>query len=653
MKKLFNILLVMLTTMVFAYFVYAAVDSVSLDSPADNYWSSSANVSFNCTAVMNDSEEIPGNISLFFGLTSDYSLTFNSTNQSALENATTTQIDVTNIPDGNYTWTCYAANESFDETRATENRTFFVDTTVPNTVTLNEPANNNYSSGRNLTFNWTVADNLDVNLSCNISIDSVYNLTDGYGVLSGADGVVEVLNMPEGTHTWSVTCWDEVLNYNTSETRNFTIDLSNPSVTLGISNLTWFSSGTSLILNATADDYSLEQCHLYGDFNGTYLFNQTVNATDDVKVNFGALNLAQGTYVWNVKCNDTFNNEAFASTNRTFYVDLTNPSPSISLSSASISTYGGVTVTCGATDTPSASTPTTSWSVSLPDGTVSADNTGEFTDTSVTGTYTATCTATDNSGRTGTRTDTFVVSVASSSGGSSSSSNGPSSTESHIITLSSSPVTISITNPENVGVREIEIEAKEDVNNVKVTVKKYSNQPSDVDDLSGEVYSYLNIEAPLAQGKIKEAKIRFGVSKTWLSDNDLSSDEIILMRFADKWEELETKKIGGTEDDEIFEAVTKGFSYFAVTSKAIEVQEQTEETEEEETKPAIVSEESKPAEETKEGSNAWILITVVILALLIVGFLLYTKKDWLMNLFSGNEEDVNSGLRRKLKKRLK
>lgn len=655
MKNRFSsILLVMLIVLFSAYFVYATIESVSLHSPADDYWSNSANVSFNCSATMNDSEERPMNLSLYFGLTSDYALTFNETNSSAVENATGYVFSVTNLADGNYTWTCEAMNNSGSILKGA-NRTLFVDTTAPDTITLNAPANNNYSSGENLTFNWTVIDNLDANISCNISIDSVYNLTAGYGVANGSDGVQEITNIPEGTHDWLVTCWDEATNSNSSASRNFTVDHSNATVTFGISNATWFASGTNLILNVTADDYSLQQCHLYGDFNGTFQFNQTINATDDVIANFGALNLPQGTYRWNVKCNDTFDNNAFNTDNQTFYVDLTNPTPSISLSSSSISTYGSVTVTCGVTDTPSASTPTTSWSVALPDGVVSADNTGAFTDTSYSGTYTATCTATDDAGRTGTITSTFSVSAPSSNGGSTNGGNGPSATEKHIVSLSASPVTISITNPDNVGLNEIEIEAKEDVNNVRVTIQRYSNKPSSTGDLNREVYRYMEIDAPAAQGKIKEAKIRFDVSKTWINDNDMDSSDVVLMKFHDdEWVELDTKRIGGNADEHTFESVTESFSYFAIASKTEAVQEEQEETtpEEEEAEPAIVEEEETPTEEApEEGSRAWILITVIVLAVLLVGFLLYMKKDWVRGLFSGSE--VNSDMRRKLKKRLK
>ncbi|MBU2590017.1 MAG: PGF-pre-PGF domain-containing protein, partial [Nanoarchaeota archaeon] len=507
---------------------------------------------------------------------------------------------------------------------------------------------------RNMTFNWTVADNLDVNISCNLTIDGSYNLTDGYGVANGSNGIVTVYNLAESIHWWNITCWDEVGNSNTSETRNFTVDLSNPSVTLGVSNLTWFKTGTSILLNVTATDASLSKCDLWADFNGTFMFNQTVNATSGTKVNFAALNLTQGTYKWNVQCNDTLSNQAFASTNNTFYVDLTNPSASVSLSATSISTYGAVTITCGATDTQDSAPTSGGPSVSLPDGTVSADTDGTFSDTVASGTYTATCTATDASGRTASTSSTFTVSGVSSSGGSSSSGVVSSTKETHTVTLSSNPVTIKISKPNEMGINEIELIAKEEISNVKFSVEKFSGKPADVDKADGEVLYYLNIDAPMAQGKLKQAKIRFDVSKKWMDDKNIGSSEIVMMKFTDKWVNLKTSEIGGTADAKTFEAITSGFSFFVITTRTQEAVEEVEEVQKE-TKPAVVSKEAvDEVEGVEKGSKGWLLVTVIILALVMVGVLLYSKKDWLMNLMPRKDDDgVNKALRRRISRKLK
>ncbi|MBU4241715.1 MAG: PGF-pre-PGF domain-containing protein, partial [Nanoarchaeota archaeon] len=498
-----------------------------------------------------------------------------------------------------------------------------------------------------------VSDNLDLNLSCNLSIDGTFNLTGGYGVANGSNGVVMVYNIPDGTHTWSVTCLDEALNSNTSATRNFTVDLSNPSVTLSVSNLTWFSSGTSLILNATVTDSSLKQCELYGDFNGTFKLNQTINGTSGNN-NFAGINLPQGTYKYNVKCNDTFSKNASASTNNTFYVDLTNPSASVSLSATSISTYGAVTITCGATDTQDSAPTSGGPSVSLPDGTVSADTDGTFSDTVASGTYTATCTATDASGRTASTSSTFTVSGVSSSGSSSSSGVVSSTKETHTVTLSSNPVTIKISKPNEMGINEIELTAKEEISNVKFSVEKFSGKPADVDKADGEVLYYLNIDAPMAQGKLKQAKIRFDVSKKWMDDKNIGSSEIVMMKFTDKWVNLKTSEIGGTADAKTFEAITSGFSFFVITIRTQEAVEEVEEVQKE-TKPAVVSKEAvDEVEGVEKGSKGWLLVTVIILALVMVGVLLYSKKDWLMNLMPRKDDDgVNKALRRRISRKLK
>lgn len=107
--------------------------------------------------------------------------------------------------------------------------------------------------------------------------------------------------------------------------------------------------------------------------------------------------------------------------------DETAPSLSLSLGKSSIDTGSSIEITCSASDSGSGVSSTT-LEVEDPDGDTSSHTCGsDFSDTSVSGTYTVTYSATDNAGNSGSTSKDFD---ASSSSGSSSSSSSVSSTPS-------------------------------------------------------------------------------------------------------------------------------------------------------------------------------------------------------------------------------
>lgn len=83
----------------------------------------------------------------------------------------------------------------------------------------------------------------------------------------------------------------------------------------------------SVIFNFTAQDQNLENCSLYGDFNGSFHFNQTITVQDtlnnDAQSSFSPIFLSVGFYTWNILCYDIADNAAFAPQNYT--INITPP----------------------------------------------------------------------------------------------------------------------------------------------------------------------------------------------------------------------------------------------------------------------------------------------------------------------------------------
>jgi hypothetical protein len=79
-------------------------------------------------------------------------------------------------------------------------------------------------------------------------------------------------------------------------------------------------------MNYTPTDTNLDSCQLWTNSTGTWQKNQTNTTPNNAQPNlFQKINLTDGTYAWNVQCNDTATNTAFNNTNYTINIDTTNP----------------------------------------------------------------------------------------------------------------------------------------------------------------------------------------------------------------------------------------------------------------------------------------------------------------------------------------
>jgi len=125
---------------------------------------------------------------------------------------------------------------------------------------------------------------------------------------------------------------------------------------------------------------------------------------------------------------------------------------------------------------------------------------------------------------------------------------------------------------EEIGIREIEISVKNQVNNVRITVTKLEGKPASVvHEVSGKVYQYIEITAEnLGEESVSQAKIRFEVDTSWINENRIDKHTVALYRYAnDTWQRLNTTMINETESYVTYEAVTPGFSVFAISGETV------------------------------------------------------------------------------------
>jgi PGF-pre-PGF domain-containing protein len=66
---------------------------------------------------------------------------------------------------------------------------------------------------------------------------------------------------------------------------------------------------------------------------------------------------------------------------------------------------------------------------------------------------------------------------------------------------------------------------------------------------------------------IKNAQVIFKVPIEWIEANNIDPDSIEMMRYDNGWQSLPTRKLGGNNNDILYEASTIGFSEFSITGK--------------------------------------------------------------------------------------
>ncbi len=155
-------------------------------------------------------------------------------------------------------------------------------------ISLVKPIDEHISKNTSFNFNWTVTDNKDRTLLCNITINNRINSS----LISSSNRMatnLTIINFQPGEYNWNVTCWDDFWNQNTSRTNTF--------VVAGIPQITINSVGgdtTSVytFINQTpkvnATIHLTSRCYL-SEYNESYLSMVTNGRVDC------------GTYTRNVK----------------------------------------------------------------------------------------------------------------------------------------------------------------------------------------------------------------------------------------------------------------------------------------------------------------------------------------------------------------
>ena|SRR3989338_7577393 len=157
----------------------------------------------------------------------------------------------------------------------------------------------------------------------------------------------------------------------------------------------------------------------------------------------------------------------------------------------------------------------------------------------------------------------------------------------------------------------------------------------------------------ITNADVSSATVQFDVKQEWLANNSLTTADVKLFRWTGQWDELATTYVSSFNSSAKFEAVTPGFSTFAVgsssgaptavpattTPETQEVPTTPESTEttadESSTEEVQVTEEPRTTDQTEEaqaeksgGATTTILIVgLVIVAMIIAAIMMQKKKQ--------------------------
>jgi len=136
----------------------------TLESPSPGYITNNSTVVFNCSATDNSGLK---NMTLY----GNFNGTFSENGTNLLSGKSNSTTFTRTLNDGVYEWNCRAYDTDENDDWGDSNRTLTIDTTRPY-INLTGPDDNDTFYTDTINFNFTVTDNIDSQMQCNLTINS-------------------------------------------------------------------------------------------------------------------------------------------------------------------------------------------------------------------------------------------------------------------------------------------------------------------------------------------------------------------------------------------------------------------------------------------------------------------------------------------------
>jgi hypothetical protein len=217
---------------------------------------------------------------------------------------------------------------------------FFIDSVAP-TIDIAFPSNgDSYGYNNSINLNFSVFDINNNVGSCWYNLDGGVNIT----ILNCQN---TTFNAAQGSRIVSIYVNDSY-NLQSSDFAAFNINVGAPTITLYSPMNVYLNYSDNIQFKYKPEDIDLANCELWGNFDGIWKKNSTMQAISNIN-NYFYLNLSDGNYSWNVKCNDSQGHESMDG-NKSFYVDLTLPSLTLSQPSGKKTSRSNIALEFSASD---------------------------------------------------------------------------------------------------------------------------------------------------------------------------------------------------------------------------------------------------------------------------------------------------------------
>ena len=527
-------------------------------------------------------------------------------------------------------------------------------------ITLSSPGDNSYKNTENTTFNFTATDDVDTRFNCSLYLNSVYNQTND--TTNNGTLTQFTVNLAEGTHSYYISCNDSSDLSRNSDTYTFTIDTTIPNIK-SESYATTLELGDTFSYSSNITDTHLTYANISYDTSNFTLSNSSTNFT------YSIITYINGTNNENIYALDESGNINY--TNISYTVSDTISGPRlVNLLYTSSLDQGETQVVTGYL--------VNSLPISTATFTVDDTNYTMTNNTYYNFTYsftTDTCAETnftiwsnDSAGQSYTNTTSFTVteccgntvcdssedcsscsedcgacstsSTSSSSGsgggGGGGSSSGESSRAIKSFESANPQDTLTFNIPSTlIPISDLEVYVNRELSNIKITVESLVSQPSEVTTPDGVVYDFIQITlSNFDNDDLESIDLSFEVPKTWVEENNIDYKTIIMQRYNNGWEELETSGAGSSEDYYQYTAESPGFSYFVITGEEKEDEEIVDDGEEEEDQIAHifdeitgeVTESQAPEDEIDHLRTIKIGAIIIFITLIIIVIFIYERK---------------------------
>jgi len=231
-----------------------------------------------------------------------------------------------NLSPGSYALYIYA-NDSYNLV-SSSNANFSVTNSAPILSIASPQGGASYGYNESINLNYSVSD-------VNNNLESCWYNLDGLQNISLTCRQNTTFNISAGSHTLYLYANDSY-NLLSNKSATFNINVGAPTIILNSPIDVYLASGNTIEFKYTPSDIDLDSCELWGNFNGTFNLNQTQVPVNGIE-NIFYLNLGDGNYLWNIKCNDTAGHDS-TNGNKSFVVDTIKPSITINKPEGTVTT---------------------------------------------------------------------------------------------------------------------------------------------------------------------------------------------------------------------------------------------------------------------------------------------------------------------------